>query len=133
MTLEFGRPSVGTKVKELEVVTIPLAQKKVIFEPCNPSTFLFDTFTGAVKEDVKEEKVLSAIVEFIIPEAELEEITRIILDASGKCNTVFSWGIAACYSADGSLPIIERFEKLGLHVPQNMKVNVGLGRGLKEE
>ena len=133
MALEFGRPSVGTKIKEIEVVTIPLAQKKVLFEPCNPSTFLFDTSTGLVKEDVREEKVLSAIVEFVIPESELEEVSALILDAAKKCGAVFSWGVAACYAPDGTLPVVERFEKLGLRVPKNTKVNVGLGRPLKED
>jgi hypothetical protein len=132
MALEFGRPSVGTKIKDIEVVTVPLARKKVAFEPCNPSTSLFDTTTGLAKEDVRDEKVLSAIVEFAIPESDLEEVVRIILDASKKCDTVFSWGIAACYDPDGTLPIVERFENMGMRVPKNAKVNIGLGRALKE-
>ena len=133
MALEFGRPLIGTRIKDIEIVTIPLARKKVEFEPCNPSTFLFDTETGIVKEEVREEKLLSAIVEFVIPESDLEEVSRMILDVAKTCDTVFSWGVAACYSRDGTLPVVERFEKMGLPVGRSTKVNVGLGRPLKED
>ncbi len=130
--LEFGRPAKGCILRDVEVMTIPLTKAQVPLEPCNPLTFLLDPLTGKVKEDVREEKVLSAIVEFIIPISRMEEICRIILENAKKANTVFSWGLVVRYNDDKTLPTIDILERLGLSAPKNIKLNVGLGRPLKE-
>ena len=76
---------------------------------------------------------MSAIIEFVIPEKDLERISEIIKEAAQKTQTVFSWGIVARFDQDGNLPVIERLAKMGISVPKNMKVNVGLGRPLRED
>lgn len=129
--LEFGRPSIGCRVRDVEVVTIPLAQMGVALEPCNPLTSLLDTATGVVHQDVRDEKILSAIVEFTIPEDRFEEVTAMVYEASKRCvNTVFSWGLVVRYAQDGTIPVTKALDKLGIHIPKNAKVNVGLGRPL---
>ncbi|MGI6451182.1 MAG: DUF362 domain-containing protein [Desulfitobacteriia bacterium] len=132
--LEFGRPGVGTRLGDVEVVTEALAKEGIEFEKANPITSLMeDIHTGKIKEDVKNEKVMSAIIEFVIPEKDLERISEIIKEAAQKTQTVFSWGIVARFDQDGNLPVIERLAKMGISVPKNMKVNVGLGRPLRED
>ncbi|NLM42638.1 MAG: (4Fe-4S)-binding protein [Clostridiales bacterium] len=134
VALEFGRPGVGTKLKDVEVITEALAKEGVEFEPKNPLTFLFtDASTGKIREDVREEKVLSAIVEFVIPEEKIEKIFSLIQEAADKTETVFSWGLVARFDDEGNLPIVDKLEKMGFRVPRNMKINVGLGRPLREE
>lgn len=129
--LEFGRPAVGCRIKEVEVVTIPLAERGIALEPCNPLTSLLDPDTGVVHADVRDEKILSAIVEFTIPEERFEEITSLVYEASKRCkNTVFSWGLTVRYAEDGTIPVVGTLEKMGIHIPKNAKVNVGLGRPL---
>ena len=130
--LEFGRPAKGCILKDVEVMTIPLTAAGVELEPCNPLTFLLEPETGAVRADVREEKVLSAIVEFIIPIQRLQEICSLILAQSKQAATVFSWGMVVCYNPDGSLPAVDVIEELGISVPRNIKLNVGLGRPFKE-
>lgn len=134
IALEFGRPGVGTRLGEVEIITKALAEEGIEFEPCNPLTFLMeDVKTGIIKEDVRNEKVLSAIVEFVIPEKDLERICTKVYEAAGQAKCIFSWGIVARYEADGTLPVVGRLEKIGIKVPKNMKVNVGLGRPLRED
>lgn len=134
IALEFGRPGVGTLLRDVEVITTTLAQAGIEFEPCNPLTFLMeDVQTGIIKGDVRDEKVMSAIVEFVIPESRLEDIVRKVNAAAKQAKCIFSFGMVARYAEDGSLPVVERLTKLGINVPKNMKVNVGLGRPLRED
>lgn len=132
--LEFGRPSIGCRVKDVEVVTIPLAKMGIVFEPCNPLTSLFDTNTGIVHSDVRDEKILSAIVEFTIPMEKFEDVCRTVYDAAKHCtDTVFSWGLVVRYDEDGTIPAVKVLDKMGINVAKNSKVNVGLGRPLTDE
>ena len=129
--LEFGRPSIGCRVKDVEVVTIPLAKMGIEFEPCNPLTSLLDTETGIVHDDVRNEKILSAIVEFKIPEERFAEVAATVYDAAKHCKgTVFSWGLVVRYAEDGTIPVTKTLDKMGIKYPKNAKVNVGLGRPL---
>ncbi len=134
IALEFGRPGVGTRLGDVEIITRALAEEGIEFEACNPLTFLMDTpSTGIIKAEVRNEKVLSAIVEFVIPEDQLEKICTKIYETAGKANCIFSWGIVARFDSEGKLPVVDRLEKIGIKVPKNMKVNVGLGRPLRED
>ena len=121
-------------MKDVEIVTVPLANIGIVFEPCNPLTSLLDTSTGIVHDDVRNEKILSAIVEFTVPMERFEEVCRVVYEASKRCtNTVFSWGLVVRYDEDGTIPAIKVLDKLGIAVPKNAKVNVGLGRPLTNE
>lgn len=134
IALEFGRPGVGTRLGDVEIITKALAEEGIEFEACNPLTFLMeDKSTGMIKEEVRNEKVLSAIVEFVIPEDQLEKIGSKIYETAAKAKCIFSWGIVARYDSDGKLSIVNRLEQIGIKVPKHMKVNVGLGRPFRED
>lgn len=134
IAIEFGRPGVGIRLGDVEIITKVLAEEGIEFERANPLTFLMeDIRTGRVKDDVRDEKVLSAIVEFVIPEAELEKICTKINETAKNAQCIFSWGLVARFEADRSLPVVDRLEKIGIKVPPNMKVNVGLGRPFRED
>lgn len=134
MTLEFGRPGVGTRLREVEKVTTLLASKGVHFEDSNALYFLLDNLEkGTLKKDVAGEKVLSIIVEFAIDQGQLEEIVTDLKAVLPTVDTVVSWGLVTRFEDDGSLPAIDRLEKLGLSVRPNAKVNMGMGRPLIED
>lgn len=134
IALEFGRPGVGTRLSDVEIITKALAQDGVEFEQANPLTYLMeDIRTGIIKSDVRDEKVLSAIVEFVIPQQDLERITTLIHETAGKAQCVFSWGLVTRVEDDGTLPVVDRLKNIGIAVPRHMKVNVGLGRPLRED
>lgn len=134
MALEFGRPGVGTRLKEVEKVTTLLTSLGVRFEDSNALYFLLeDPEKGTLKEELAKEKVLSIIVEFTIPEAMLERVVAELSEALKTVDTVVSWGLVTRFEEDGSLPVTGCLEKLGFKVRPNAKVNMGMGRPLIED
>ncbi len=126
--VEMGRPNTGTSFRELEKVTRMLAKLNVHFEPSNPVTLLLDTKTGTIQEDVLAEKVLTAIIEFKIPEQRTEEVLTALKDIAGKLDTVFSLDMINRYPEDGRIASVEIAKKLGFSVAPNGKVCIGIGR-----
>jgi hypothetical protein len=134
MTLEFGRPGVGTRLREVEKVTTLLTSLGIRFEDSNALYFLLeDPEKGTLKTDLADEKVLSIIVEFALPEAQLESVVNALAQVLKTVDTVVSWGLVTRFEKDGSLPVTHRLEKLGLTVRPNAKVNMGMGRPLIED
>lgn len=63
--LEIGRPVLGARFYDVEKVAQAVARMGVEFEKINPTTSLMaNPKTGKFKEDLLNEKVLSAIIEF---------------------------------------------------------------------
>ena len=67
-TIEFGRPGVGVWMREIQLMCWALADAGVAFEKRNPITSLMtDVATGTLREDILNEKLMSAIVEIKVP------------------------------------------------------------------
>jgi ferredoxin len=129
--LEFGRPGVGVRLGETEKAIGKLTQMGVGLEPLNPLTQLIENpQTGELKEEVKNEKVLSAIVEFTIPIERAQEIFAFIKDLASEVDTVFSLDLINKVGPEGTIPILKEAKKAGFFLSVNGKVNVGLGRPL---
>ncbi len=129
MGMEFGRPGIATRLGELEKMTVALAKAGVHFESANPVTFLLsDPATGKMREDVKNERVLSAILEIEFDRAHLPVMVSTIESVAETLDTVFSWCLYTRIDDDGSVPEIAELEKLGVQVRPNAKVNMGLGK-----
>lgn len=134
MALEFGRPGVGTDFHEVEKMTVALASFGVNFEPNNPLTFLMvDTRTGKIRDDVKGERVLSAIVEFETEPSKLPEIVPVVREVAKGIEGIFSWCAITRLGPNRSIPIVEQLRDLGLNPRINAKINVGLGRPLASD
>jgi ferredoxin len=128
-TIELGRPGVGVRFHEIQEVCRELARAGVGFEQKNPVTSLMsDVATGTIREDILQEKVLSAIVEIKVPVARIEEILRLVRDVEARIDTVVSIGAGVRCDEQGDdtvvAPILER---LGYRL-ERAKTNVGLGR-----
>ncbi len=129
MAVEVGRPGVGGRLKDLETIAMALAGKGIVFEPRNPVTFLFeDVKTGKLKPELREEKVLSAIIEFEVRPDQLEGVLQSLKDVSGKVETVFSVDLISFPEEKEKGPALQIAKKLGFPVYPNGKVNLGLGR-----
>lgn len=127
--LEFGRPSVGTRFYDVQLMAQALASLEVQFEPQNPVTALMvDKNKGILKPEILSEKVLSAIIEFIVPLEKLEEVLKKIKELAPKLSTVVTIDMISRVSGDGSIPTIPIAQKLGFTIRPNAKVNLGLGR-----
>ncbi|HYR86927.1 MAG TPA: hypothetical protein VE422_22765 [Terriglobia bacterium] len=128
-TIEFGRPGVGVRFREIQEACWALAQAGVTFEKKNPITSLMkDVSTGTLREDILGEKVMSAIVEVKAAATRTEEIIRLVWSVEKRIHTVVSIGVGVRCDADGQetvmAPILER---LGYKL-ERAKTNAGLGR-----
>jgi hypothetical protein len=128
-TIEFGRPGVGVWLRDIQKMTQALANANVAFEKKNPFTHLMsDISTGTLREDVLNEKVLSAIVEIKVKIERTEEIIALVHEVEKDIDTVIALGAGTRCDENGEenllAPILER---LGYKL-ERAKTNTGLGR-----
>ena len=128
-TIELGRPGVGVRFREIQEVCRALAAAGVAFEKKNPVTSLMrDVATGSIREDILDEKVLSAIVEIKVPVARAEDIIRLVWDVEKRIDTVVSIGAGVRCDERGEDTIVAPIlARLGYHL-ERAKTNIGLGR-----
>lgn len=131
-TIEFGRPGVGARFHQIQEMSRALARAGVAFEKNNPiASLMTDVATGDIRQDILDEKVLSAILEIKVPVERAEEIIRIVWDVEQRIDTVVVLGAGVRCDEDGEertvAPILER---LGYRI-QRAKTNLGLGRKLE--
>lgn len=128
-TIEFGRPGVGVRFHEIEKMSMALAKRGVSFEKKNPVTSLMtDTSTGKVREDIINEKVLSAILEIKTTVDRTEEIIRAVWEVEKQIDTVVTIGVGTRCDENGEEHVVAPIlEKLGYSL-QRAKTNIVLGR-----
>lgn len=128
-TIEFGRPGVGVWMREIQLMCWALADAGVTFEKRNPITSLMsDVATGTLREDILNEKLMSAIVEIKVPVERVEEIVRLVWDVEKRIDTVVALGVGTRCDENGEDNIVAPIlEKLGYSL-HRAKTNVGLGR-----
>lgn len=131
MAFELGRPGVGARFYDVEKVAKALAALGIGFEENNPVTKLMvDRKRGVINPEVLSEKVLSAIVEFMIPADRLSEVLEVLDRVSREIDTVFSGDIITRIGEDGGVPYAKELLARGRFLSLNGKSNVGLGRPL---
>ncbi|QDR78889.1 4Fe-4S dicluster-binding protein [Sporomusa termitida] len=134
IAIELGRPGVATRMYDVEKVAKAVARENVEFEKENPITSMMaDPATGKFKDELLNEKVLSAIIEFGVREEQAPVILQILKDVTPALDTVFSLDICSKVSAGGVVPHVKIVEENGLWLSPNGKVNIGLGRPLVRE
>ncbi len=128
VSIEIGRPGIGTQLRNIELFTKELVKLDVKFEPKNPITDLLINDSGYIRDDIKNEKVLSTNIEFKISENKVSEVLRIIKEIDKKIDTVFSVGMISRVGENGEIPIIDSINQEGFNIRPNAKINIGLGR-----
>ena len=128
-TIEFGRPGVGVWFHEIQKMTGALAKAGVAFEKKNPITSLMtDVPAGQLREDILQEKILSAIVEIKVPVARTEEIIRLVREVEQQIDTVVAIGVGTRCDENGDEDVVAPIlERLGYRL-ERAKTNIGLGR-----
>lgn len=131
IVVELGRPGTGAHFRDVEKVAMALAPLEPVFEPFNPVTQLMvDTKTGKMREEVLDEKVLSAIIEVKIKLLRIPEYLNALQSVQKEIDTVFSVGVASRCLPDGSVPHQKWVEEAGFTLSPNGKTNLGMGRPL---
>jgi ferredoxin len=129
MACEVGRPGCGTSMRDVQKLTMALADLGIHFEPQNPLTkLLVDEENGLLNPEVLDEKVLSATVEFNIPMEMAPLVIQRLREVEGQLNTVFSVDLICKVLPDNSVPVVQLMDELGIPLSVNGKNCVGLGR-----
>lgn len=128
-TIEFGRPGVGVRFRDIEKMSTTLARAGVAFEKKNPVTSLMsDVSQGKIREDILDEKVLSAILEIKVPVARTEEIIRLVKEVEKQVDSPVALGVGARCDEHGEENVVAPIlEKMGYDLAR-AKTNIGLGR-----
>jgi hypothetical protein len=128
MAAEMGRPGIGARLSDAEKVFKALAQLGVEFETNNPLTGLLkNKQTGEMNPEVLNEKVLSAIIEMIIPLDKVISVLDTLEKVAEEINTVFSVDLVARTDEDLSVPTARIMTDNKRWFSMNGKTNLGLG------
>ena len=114
VAVELGRPISGCTFRQVQDVAVEMASSGMIaFEPCNPITALMkDNRTGYFQDDILDERVYSAILEFPV---KIENLPRVL----ELCSV----------TQDGQdQAVLKILREAGMSARPNGKVNLGLGR-----
>jgi hypothetical protein len=126
--VEFGRPGIGAWLRDVEGVSMMLAEMGAEFQPLNPTTALMsDVKTGAIRDDVKNEKVMSCILEFKASMEKMPDMLRAIEEKVKELDTVVSLGLAVRCDSEGNDAVREQLVSMGYNA-WRAKINMGLGK-----
>ncbi len=126
--VEFGRPGIGARFRDIQRITTALAELGVEFETNNPVTSLMtDPSRGVIREDILNEKILSAIVEIKTALDKVPLVLKEIRNLSREVDTVISVGVSTRCDAQGNDRLRAILEQEG-YPSYRGKTNLGLGR-----
>lgn len=127
--IEFGRPGVGVRFHHIQTMTRALAKLGVQFEQKNPISHLMtDKTTGDLKEDLLDEKILSAIVEIKTRMEQVPVVLDTVTEVSKQIDTVVAVGVSTrCDEEGDDNQLAPLLEELGFN-RERAKTNMGLGR-----
>ena len=127
-TVEFGRPGIGARFRDIDRVTRALAASGAHFEQANPVTSLMsDPIRGLIRPDILNEKILSAIVEIKTKLEAVPAVLKRMKELSREVETVISIGVSTRCDGVGEEPLGEILEREGYPAYRG-KTNLGLGR-----
>ena len=132
MALEVGRPIAAATFRQVQEIAVALANTGLLeFEPCNPITQMMkDNKTGYFRDDILDERVYSAILEFSIPIGKVSEVLALCKEVAKKTATVFSLDVSSVTMGEQDRKVHKIIEETGISVRPNGKVNLGLGKPL---
>jgi ferredoxin len=126
--VEFGRPTVGVRFRDIEKMTQALAGIGIDFEVKNPVTHMMtDKKTGKLRDDILNEKILSAIVEFKTGVEHVPAVLRRIEEVSKTLDTIVAVGVSTRCGEKGESALDDVLAEEGFAFVRG-KTNLGLGR-----
>ena len=89
IAIELGRPGTGTRLRDVQTIAMAVAPyAKYGFEPHNPVTVLMLDGSGKLRDEVLNEKTLSAIVELEVDQTDVLPVFNALRDAQKDISTV---------------------------------------------
>jgi hypothetical protein len=125
--IEFGRPTVGVRFRDIDKMTRALAEIGIEFEPKNPVTHMMtDRKAGRLRDDILNEKILSAIVEFKTRLENVPAVLKRVDEVSHTLDTVVSVGVSTRCDEQGNSALDGVLKDEGFDFVRG-KTNLGLG------
>lgn len=129
--IELGRPGISASFVDVEKVTRKMARIGVQFEQKNPIwPLLKDPNTGELREEIRGERVLSLVVEFVTDLDKTPRVIEALREVQEEVDTVFTVAAMCRVNDDRTVPVLPVLQNLGIEPRPNAKINVGLGRPL---
>jgi hypothetical protein len=126
--VEFGRPTIGVRFREIERMTMALARIGIEFEAKNPVTHMMtDRASGKLRDDILNEKILSAIVEFKTTVEQMPAVLRRVEEVSQELETVVAVGVSTRCDERGDSVLDSILTDEGFQYVRG-KTNLGLAR-----
>lgn len=127
-SIEIGRPSVGAYLSDLDKTVKKVTAMGVEFSEDNPVVPLIaDRKTGALKPEILGEKVISAIVEFMVSEEKavefIKEMSRFL---NAELNAVATMSVISRADEKGVSGLIDTLKRNNIRYYSNGKVNIGM-------
>ena len=132
--VELGRPNTGTSLRNAEKIIQTLMKAGAEMAEKSPVTALLkDKAQGLFRDEIRNERVLSCIVESKVKLGNLEKALNLLKEVSSELDTVFSLGLVTRMEDGFRSPIQPILDKMGLKTRHNAKINLGFGRPLFED
>ncbi len=130
MAVEVGRPVAACTFRQVQEISTALAATGLVeFETCNPITKMMkDNKTGYFREDILDERVYSAILEFPVPIEKFADVLALVKEIAKKTDTLFSLDACSITAGDQNKKVEQIMRDSGIDFRPNGKVNLGLGR-----
>jgi len=131
--VEHDRPVLGARFHDVERVVKKFKSHgyEVIWQ--NPIAELIDDpKTGALKPEILNEKIISCVVEYLLPDSAADELMTMVQEVAGEVESVFNLSVALRADDAGRTRIGELFGPDVFRLP-NGKVNIGMGSNIARE
>jgi ferredoxin len=129
--VEVGRPVLGGRFRDVERIVKKFKAHGFNVIPRNPiASLIDDPETGALKSDILNEKVISCVIEFLLPNTSAGELMAMLAELTGEVESVFSISVALRADEQGKHHFEDIFGDDVYRLP-NAKVNIGAARGIE--
>lgn len=129
VSAEIGRPGIGASFHDVQHITLAMAECGAQFTANNPmAELIVDPIRGLLRSDILDERILSVILEYLVPEADLEQTLRGLVDVSSRLSVPVLISIAGAYTADGVASYQRVLEEMALVCLPTGKINIGFMR-----
>jgi NAD-dependent dihydropyrimidine dehydrogenase PreA subunit len=131
--IEVGRPVLGGRFHDVERIVKKFKAHGYGVIPQNPiAALIANPKTGALKPEILNEKVISCVIEFILPDAAAEELMKMVRELSGEVESLFSLSVGLRADEQGKSRFEEVFGPDVFRFP-NQKANIGAAQPITEE
>lgn len=132
IAIEVGRPTLGMDLHDVQKISRALAKAGITeIEECNPIHSMYSNpDTGDLKPELLDEKVLSAIIEIVVPFEKAPLVLRTAKEVAKEVDSVFVLDIFTRLEPGLTIQprVLEMLRAEGLPWRPNAKINMGLGR-----